>query len=182
VSAPILLIGGWTIAAARQPGDFSSTARTISDLAALDAADRWVMTVAIGATGACHVVTALGLRRADRRGRVLLGLGGVSTVLVALFALPSAGASSQLHTMSALAAFVLLTVWAPAAGGSGDTVPWGLRRPVAAGAGVVLGALTLWFFVAALVGAADVGLAERLTAAAQALWPAAVVASVPRRR
>jgi hypothetical membrane protein len=177
--APVLLIGGWTVAASLQAGGFDPRVRTISELAALDATDRWVMTVAIAGTGVCHVVTALGLRPAARAGRILLALGGAATVLVALFPLP-AGGSSAAHTTVAFASFVLLTVWAPYAGLRDPSAPWGLRRGVSLAAGAVLAALTLGFFATVLAGADDVGLSERIAAGAQALWPAVVVATVPR--
>jgi hypothetical membrane protein len=180
--APVLLIGGWTLAASLQPGRFDSGVRTISELAALDAASRWVMTLAIAGTGVCHMVTSLSLRPASRAGRVLLGLGGLASLGVASFPLPAGGGGSSTHTVVAFLAFVLLTLWAPFAGRRGVDAPWGLRRPVALVAGSVLGALTLWFFVALLTGSTGVGLTERLAAGAQALWPAVVVVSVPRRR
>jgi hypothetical membrane protein len=176
--APVLLIGGWTLAASLQTGGFDPRVRTISELAALDATDRWVMTVAIAATGVCHLVTSLGLRPAARTGRILLALGGVATLLVAVFPLP-AGGSSSAHTAVAVASFALLTVWAPYAGTTDPSAPWGLRRGVALASGAVLGILTLVFFASVLAGADDVGLTERLAAGAQALWPAVVVATVP---
>src|SRR6266536_1028044 len=40
-AAPVLLAGGWTVAAALQPGSFNQIADTISALAAHGAADRW---------------------------------------------------------------------------------------------------------------------------------------------
>jgi hypothetical membrane protein len=181
VLAPVLLIGGWTLAAARQAGGFDPRVRTISELAALDATDRWVMTLAIASTGVCHVVTALGLRPAARPGRILLAVGGAATVLVAVFPLP-AGGSSAMHSAVAFASFVLLTVWAPYAGLRDPSAPWGIRRGVALASGGVLGALTVWFFATVLAGGNDVGLTERLAAGAQALWPAIVVATVPRTR
>ena len=46
----------------------------------------------------------------------------------------------------------------------------------------VLLALTAAFLVASVTGAHAVGAVERVAAAAQALWPAVVVASVPLRR
>ncbi|MFF5226922.1 DUF998 domain-containing protein [Dactylosporangium sp. NPDC000521] len=58
-TAPVLLIGGWSVAAALQPR-FDPLRDTISALAGLGAAHRWVMTVALLGVGACHVVTALG--------------------------------------------------------------------------------------------------------------------------
>jgi hypothetical membrane protein len=179
-AAPVLLIGGWTLAAWLQPEGFDSTTGTISDLAALDAHARVVMTLGLAGTGACHLVTALGLRPAARLGRVLLAVGGLATLLVAALPLPGGGGSSSAHSVVAFLAFVLLTVWAPCAGVASAGAPWGLRRRIATGAGVVLGVLTLWFFVVVLAGGSHVGLAERCAAGAQALWPAIVVASVPR--
>jgi hypothetical membrane protein len=178
--APVLLIGGWTLAAALQPGGFDSWERTISELAALDAHARGVMTAALAGTGVCHLVTSLGLRPAARAGRLLLAGGGLATLLVAAFPLPAGGGSSSAHRVVAFLAFVLLTVWAPFAGVEDADAPWGLRRRVALVAGALLGLLTLWFFVFLVAGAADVGLAERCAAGAQALWPAIVVASVPQ--
>jgi hypothetical membrane protein len=189
VLAPALLIGGWTLAAALQPGGFDSGARTISELAALDATDRWVMTVAIAGTGVCHVVTSLGLRPAARIGRILLAVGGAATVLVAVFPLPSMAGQSVAHGLSAFLAFLLLAVWpfgawrraAATTGAALGEIPWGLRRTVSILAGSVLVAL-LVVFGAAQGRSSGVGLTERLAAGAQALWPAVVVATVPRAR
>src|ERR1700719_1348053 len=97
-AAPVLLIGGWTIAQARQPPGYSPVRDTISALAARGAADRWVMTSALAGLGACHVVTALGLRPARPGGRVVLAGGGVATVLVAAFPQPAHG-NSVAHTI-----------------------------------------------------------------------------------
>jgi hypothetical membrane protein len=189
VLAPVLLIGGWTIAASLQAGGFDSRSGTISALAALDATDRWVMTVAIAGTGVCHLVTALGLRPAARAGRILLAVGGAATVLVALFPLPSMAGQSVAHGISAFVAFLLLAVWpfagwrraAAATGAALGGIPWGLRRTVSLLAGTVLVALLVAFGVAQS-RSSDVGLTERLAAGAQALWPAVVVATVPRTR
>ena len=43
-AAPVLLIGGWTVAAGRQRGGFDPVVETISALAAHGADDRWLMT------------------------------------------------------------------------------------------------------------------------------------------
>ncbi|MGD9956337.1 MAG: DUF998 domain-containing protein [Candidatus Nanopelagicales bacterium] len=184
--APILLIGGWTVAAALQlqPRGFDSTTGTISELAGLGADSRWVMTVGIAGTGVCHLLTASALRPAARGGRILLALGGVFTLLVAAFPLPAGGGSSPAHTAVAFAAFVLLTVWAGFSPRSTvrGFVPWGLRRPVARLATAVLALATLAFFASVVLGVGPVGLLERVAAGAQVLWPLLVVASVPRRR
>src|SRR6202142_4643811 len=75
-AAPVLLGGGWTLAAGLQPGSFDAVAGTISSLAAQGAADRWVMTLALAGTGACHVVTGLALRPAALAGRLVPVAGG----------------------------------------------------------------------------------------------------------
>ncbi len=52
----------------------------VSSLAAGDAPDRWIMTLALFVTGLALVVTAVGLRPADGAGRGLLWVGGVATL------------------------------------------------------------------------------------------------------
>ena len=60
--SPALLVSGSTVAARLQPRPFNPVADTISSLAAVGAADRWVMTWALAGVGACYVVTGLALR------------------------------------------------------------------------------------------------------------------------
>jgi hypothetical protein len=132
VAAPVLLVGGWTIAAQRQPAGFDTVRDTISALAARDATDRWLMTVALLGVGVCHLVTAAALRPAAVPGRVVLATGGIATVAVALFPLPSGDGRSGAHSVAAAVAFVSLTLW-PAGStprGSAQTpvTAWPLRR------------------------------------------------------
>ena len=68
VAAPVLMVSGWTVAAGLQPRSFDPVAQPVSALAALGAADRWVMTLTFVVVGACDVVTGLALRRPGRRG------------------------------------------------------------------------------------------------------------------
>lgn len=178
VAAPVLLIGGWMLAARRQPDGFDSTVDTISALAARDATDRWLMTAALVSVGICHVVTALGLSPAAVAGRVVLGVGGVATMLVAMFPLPAAGAA-QAHATSAGMAFLALAVWPVLA--RRRRGPPALRPIVAVVATLVLLGLLGWFAVA--LGTGDrVGLAERFAAGAQACWPLVTVLSCRRHR
>ena len=79
LAAPVLLVGGWTLAEARQPPGYSPVRDTISALAARGATDRWVMTSALAGLGACYMVTALGLRPVRRAGRAVLCGGGAAT-------------------------------------------------------------------------------------------------------
>jgi hypothetical membrane protein len=163
VLAPVFLVGGWTLAAHRQPPGYDGTRDTISALAGLGATDRWVMTAGLVGLGVCHLATALGLRGAATAGRVVLAVGGVAVLAVAAFPLPRTGSSSA-HAVAALVAFGALTLWPALA-----RVPKGLP------ATLVLAALLAWFGVELFTDGAHVGLSERVLAAAQALWPLCVV-------
>jgi hypothetical membrane protein len=176
VAAPVLLIGGWTIAETRQPAGYNAVRDTISALAARGATDRWVMTSALAGLGICYVVTACGLGRARPPGRALLVAGGMATVLVAAFPQPVRG-NSVAHTVAATAAFVSLAVW-PVFGtprGS-DSGLLGVLPSVAATASLL--ALIAWF--AAEIHGGQRGLAERCAAGSESLWPLAVVLTTRR--
>uniref|UniRef100_UPI0020291B9B DUF998 domain-containing protein n=1 Tax=Actinotalea sp. C106 TaxID=2908644 RepID=UPI0020291B9B len=82
VTAPIAMIGGFLLAEALQTG-FDPVEETISALAATTATAPGVMTAGLAVTGACHVITALGLHGAPRAGRVVLAVGAVATGAVA---------------------------------------------------------------------------------------------------
>jgi len=185
VAAPVLLIGGWTIAATVQPLPFDSVVRTISDLAARDTPYRWLMTTALVGVGLSHLATARSLVSAAPIGRAVHGLGGMATLLVAAFPLPTAGGSSWAHTAAAAVAFVSLAVW-PAFAWRHPEEPGraaALLGPLAsAGATCVLLLALGWFLTEQFAGGDRVGLAERVAAGAQAMWPLAVVLSVQRCR
>lgn len=55
-AAPVLMVGGWTLAASLQPR-FDPVADTVSALAAQGAADRWVMTLTFVVVGLCELLT-----------------------------------------------------------------------------------------------------------------------------
>jgi len=180
----MLLIGGWTLAAGIQPMHFDAVMRTISDLAAYDAAHRWLMTGALAGVGLSHLATAGALFCARTAGRLVLGLGGLATLLVAAFPLPAGDGSSSAHTAAATTAFVSLAVWPAFAWRypltPGRTVPVLLRPQASAAAACTLLVFLAWFFVEQLVGGQRIGLAERVAAGSQALWPLAVVVSARR--
>jgi hypothetical membrane protein len=183
--APVVLVGGWTVAAGRRTDGYDPGVDTISALAAVGAPDRWVMTSALAVLGVCHLGTAAALRPASVPGRLVLAAGGLATMGVALAPLPVEGGSTA-HTATAAAAFGALAVWPVLAArrtaeppdheGARDAVPAGLRPLVAVPAGLVLGGLVAWFAVELAVDG-RVGLSERVAAGAQALWPLAVVVS-----
>lgn len=178
--APVLLVGGWTVAAGLQPGSFNAVVGTISSLAAEGATDRWVMTLALAGVGACYVLTGLALRPAAAAGRLVLMTGGVATVLVAANPEPAGGGGSLPHTLWAAAGFVALAAW-PVAARKRDPVVAAVLRPAvsASAAGVLLGLLA-WFGAELIGGGRQVGLAERVLAGAQAVWPLAVVLACRR--
>jgi len=176
-AAPVLLVGGWTLAARLQPHGFDAVTGTISDLAARGASDRWVMTLALAGTGACQIATSLALSPARPAGRWLLACGGLCTLLVATNPLPAPHGHSAVHTAVAAGAFAALAVWPLASWRRSGAAPWGLRPRVAVSAGGGLVLLTGWFFSQALGDGARVGLVERVAAAAQTVWPCAVVLS-----
>lgn len=185
-AAPVLLIGGWTQAAAIQPVPFDAVVRTISELAARDTPHRVVMTTALVGVGLSHLVTACALSPAATAGRLILGLGGLATLGVATFPLPAGGGPSAAHTTTAAVAFFALAVW--------PGLAWVRRaareRPaaavlslrVSATAAAVLLMAVGWFFAELLMGGDRVGLAERVAAGSQALWPLVVVLSLRRAR
>ncbi|MGH8376789.1 MAG: DUF998 domain-containing protein [Pseudomonas sp.] len=174
--APVLLIGGWRLAAARQPGGFDSASQTISALAARGATDRWIMTTALAGVGVCYVVTAAGLRPVAVPGRLLLAAGGLATIWVAASPQPVTGDSTA-HAAAAVTAFFALSVWPALAA----------RRCAKPGPGVLLSAavgllgLLGWFGIEYFSKGARIGLSERVLAGAQALWPLAAVLLTRRR-
>jgi Protein of unknown function (DUF998) len=190
-AAPVLLIGGWTVAASRQRGRFDPVVETISALAARGATDRAIMTAALTGLGVCHLVTALSLRPAATAGRVVLGAGGLATLLVAAFPLPADDSGSTPHGLAAGTAFVALAVWPALAvrrsplarrfvtytdGTAGSPFRPGVAVPAAA---VLVGLLT-WFGAELAADRGLVGLSERAAAGAQAIWPLATVVLIRR--
>ncbi len=174
--APVLLIGGWQLAAARQPGDFDPVRQTISALAARGATEPWIMTMALAGVGVCHTITAVGLASAAVPGRLLLAAGGAATVSLAAFPLPVTS-DSPTHVAAASIAFPALALWPALAARRGAKPGPAVWRSAAA---VLLGLLS-WFGVDYLGGGSRIGLSERVLAGAQALWPLAAVLLARRR-
>jgi hypothetical membrane protein len=175
-AAPLLLVGGFTAAASLQP-NFDPVADTVSALAAPGAADRWVMTATFLVVAACYVLTALALRPARGAGRLVLIAGAAGGVLVAVNPVPPRDPYPVPHMICAAIGFAGLTAWPACAWRRGPAVPWGLRPAVAAAAVAALVTLLTWFVAELVSGAGQVGLAERVTGAAEAVWPLAVVLS-----
>jgi hypothetical membrane protein len=167
VAAPVLLIGGWTVAAGLQPR-FDPVADTVSALAAIGATDRWLMTLVFLLVGLSYVVTALALRPAGTAGRLILIAGAVAGMLVAANPEHAGGFGSVPHFVWASIGFAGLTTWPAGAWRRGTAAPWALRSGAALAAVAVLFALLAWFGVELILGGHQVGLAERVMGAGQA--------------
>ena len=170
------MIGGWTLAASLQP-QYDPVADTVSALAAQGATDRWVMTLTFLLVGGCYIVTALALRPAGAAGRLILIAGAVAGLMVAANPEHPGDPYPVPHIIAASAGLAGLVTWPAGAWRRGSAVPWGLRPAVAAAAVAVLFALVLWFGAELVLGAGQVGLAERVAGGVQAAWPVAVVLS-----
>jgi hypothetical membrane protein len=170
-AAPVLLIGGFSLATAVQPASYDPVRDTISDLAAGGANDSWVMTSALVGVGLCYLLAALGLQPAGPIGRVLLGGAGVAVLLIAVFRTPVHGYSFA-HELAVIAAALTVCTWPLF--GSHRSHPARLltRIPSFTAAGVSLG-LMAWYALESQ--GALLGLAERCAASVPALWLLAVV-------
>ena len=177
-AAPVLLVGGWTLAAARQPPTYDPRTDTLSALAAEGAIDRWIMTLTFAAIGLCYVLTAIALRLPALPGRIALASGGVATILVATFPEPLGG-TSDTHGVSATIASSAVAVWPALAARHEPQVSWPLRPVASVTVSVVLIALLVWF-VSELQREMNAGLSERMAAGAEALWVGLAAAALRR--
>ena len=175
-AAPVLLVGGWTVAGGLQP-HYDPVADTVSALAAIGATDRWVMNLVFLLVGACYIVTALALRPARTPGRLILIGGAAAGMMIAANPEHAGGFGSVPHFVFASIGFAGVTLWPGWAWRRGTEIPWGLRPTPAAAAVAVQFALLAWFGAELILGAGQVGLAERMVGVAQSSWPLAVVLS-----
>ncbi|MFH9610957.1 DUF998 domain-containing protein [Streptomyces sp. NPDC017448] len=177
--APVLLVGSWAIAQARQGPEYDPAADTLSVLASYGAASYWLMTGMLLALGTCYVMTAYALRQAATAGRLALAGGGLSALALTLVPAPSSGGALE-HGAVATVGVVLLGAWPPlAAARAGAPTPWGLRFDVSLAASGVMFASALWFWAELQSGRAP-GVAERVVTFLHALWPFLVVLSCRR--
>jgi hypothetical membrane protein len=174
--APLILIGGWTLAADLQPVPFDAVRRSISALGSAGMPYHWVIAVALLGVGVCHATTGLALLPAAEPGRALLVIGGAASVLIAVNPQP-AGGGSLVHEAFSLIGVIVMTIW-PIAGMRRDPgAPLGLRPPAAYAMTGVLLVILAWFCLE-LFNGPELGLAERTVTADQTIWPLIVVMSV----
>lgn len=188
-AAPVLLLGGTTVAGARQPAGYDPVRDTISELAGPGAADSWIMVGCFVLLGACHLATAAVLHAAGLPSRFLLAVGGAATVALIAFPRPKVGGSLG-HGTVATIAVLALALWpagsalllprGPDAGHPARPVlAWAFRRPVALTVTALLLVLFGWF-VFEVTSGHRAGLAERATALGVGLWPPLAVLSARR--
>lgn len=172
----VALVGGWLAAEALQPPGYDPVRMTISALARHGADHRWVMTAALYAIGACHLVTGAGLRGVRTASRAVLALAGCAGLGLGACAQPDHG-STNAHMAFAVLGLVTLAVWPlTVTSRSADRFP---LRPGDAVLSAALSVVLMAWLVQAISGT-TLGLAERAVTAQQELWPFLVVTGLRR--
>src|SRR5689334_19625052 len=126
-AAPVLTVAGWSVAASLQPRPVNPIAEPVSALAAVGAADRWVMSLTFVVVGCCVFVTGLALRPAGVPGRLILMAGAVAGMLVAVNPEQPGIRFPVAHMICAAAGCAGVVGWPAGAWRRGPYVPWGLR-------------------------------------------------------
>jgi hypothetical protein len=168
--APAVLVGGWLIAGALQPTGYSPMRQTMSVLAGHSGTDRWVMTAALLLVGSCQAATGAGLTGVRTPARILLILTGLSTLGIAASPEPATGPTAR-HLAFAVSCVVTTAAWPVLVARRPPTRSWILSVYGCATVTVIFTALSCWLLIAARHGGGDLGMVERLTSAAQGLFP-----------
>ena len=171
--APVVLVGGWLMAGALQPASYSPMRQTISVLAGHSGTGRWVMTAALLLVGSCQIATGAGLTAVRMPARMLLMLTGLSTVGIAATPEPATGPTPR-HLAFAVSCVVTTAVWPVLVARRGPAQSWILSVYGCATVTVIFAGLSCWLLIAARGGSGDLGMVERLTSAAQGLFPLVV--------
>jgi hypothetical protein len=171
--APAALAGGWLMAGALQPPSYSPMRQTMSVLAGQSATDRWVMTAALLLAGSCQIATGAGLTAVRMPARILLILTGLSTLGIAATPEPATGPTAR-HLAFAVSCVVTTAVWPVLVARPGPAQSRILSVRGCAAVTMVFAGLSCWLLIAARDGGGDLGMIERLTAAAQGLFPLVV--------
>jgi Protein of unknown function (DUF998) len=171
--APVVLVGGWLVAGALQPASYSPMRQTVSVLAGYSGSDRWIMTAALLVVGSCQVATGAGLTALRMPARILLILTGLSTLGIAATPEPVTGPTSR-HLAFAVSCVVTTAVWPVLVARRTPAHPWILSAYGCATVTVIFAGLSCWLLIAARDGGADLGMVERVTSAAQGLFPLVV--------
>ena len=175
--APVVLVGGWLIAGALQPASYSPMGQTISVLAGQSGTDRWVMTAALLLVGGCQIATGAGLTAVRLPARVLLVLTGLSTAGIAATPEPATGPTPR-HLAFAVSCVVTTAVWPVLVARREPAQSWILGVYGCATVTALFAGLSCWLLIAARAGAGDLGMVERLTSAAQGVFPLVIAVAL----
>jgi len=169
ILSPLVLTVGWLVAGRLQPPSYNPIRQTVSVMAGQLGADRWVMTAALLAVGACYLITAAGLRAVGWWARLMLIVAGACSFGIAASPEPAAGPSALHLTFTGIGA-VMIATWPAAAAWGGPRRHFLLTARGCATVTASFMAMLAWTVVETH-GGTDLGLAERLTASVQTTWP-----------
>jgi Protein of unknown function (DUF998) len=177
--APAILVGGWVVADALQPAAYSPMRQTMSVLAGHSGTDRWVMTAALLLVGSCQVATGAGLTPVRMPARILLVVTGLSTLGIAVTPEPVTGPTSR-HLALAVSCVVTATLWPVLVARRAPAQSPILGIYGCATVTVIFAGLSCWLLIAAQDHGGDLGMVERLTSAAEGLFPLVVAVALRR--
>lgn len=178
--APAVLMSAWLLAGVVQPPTYRPLRQTISSLAGPAATNRWIMTSGLFVIGACYLATAVGLTGIVTTGRLLLVLAGVAAVGLALSPTPVHGSTAH-HVAWTVVGAAVITIWPIFARRRSPPHSLILSRRVTFTAAAVFVVLLAWTLVEAQVGQ-RLGLAERVSTAAQTCWPLVIAVALQREK
>ena len=104
-AAPFGLIGGWALAAYMWP-EYDPIRQTISELAAGDAPTAVMMNAMFVLAGICHLTSAVFLYAVAIPGRAILAVGGLASIALAWFPLPTVDSTTTAHRVVAGISFI----------------------------------------------------------------------------
>ena len=131
------------------------------------------MTVALLLVGSCQITTGAGLTAVRMPARILLILTGLSTLGIAATPEPVTGPTPR-HLAFAVSCVVTTALWPVLVARRGPAPSWILSARGCTTVTVIFAGLSCWLLIAARDGGGDLGMVERLTSAAQCLFPFAV--------
>lgn len=174
IIGPIQSVLGWTIAGSMWAG-YDPIRQTISDLAANESPVNLIMSSFFVLGGVLTLIAALYARTLAMPGRVALFLSAICTFGLTIFPTPLIG-YSLMHRIFAISSFVLSAGWPILAMRLRKDAPW-IIRPTASIIGTALQTtLALWFLSTWTdPTATNVGVWERVVAVSQALYVSVVV-------
>jgi hypothetical protein len=155
--------------------------QTISVLAGQSGTDRWVMTAALLLVGSCQIATGAGLTAVRVPARILLIVTGLSTFGIAATPERVTGPTAW-HLAFAVSCVVTTAVWPVLVTSRTSMRSWILSVHGCVTVTMVFAGLSCWLLIAAQSGAADLGMVERLTSAAQGLFPLVIALALRQAR